>query len=525
MLKTKVKKFVNYLRSHKVMITIVVLILLAIGWYFYKNNSENIKYQTVSVTKGSLSEIVSVTGSVKPLSDVNLSFELSGRLANINVSVGDKVRIGQALLSFENSDLLANINQANANLKHAQAQLDELKKGTRQEQLTLQYTKVNQATSDLAQARASLISTLNDSYTKADDSVRNKIDMMFTNPRTIIAKLIFQTDFQLKSDIEQERVMVETGLVAWNDLLKNLDESSDFNTYSQAAKKNLDLIKKLLENLGLAVNNLSINSGLSQTTIDTWKLNVSTARINVSTAINSLLAGVNQYNTSVSALRLSQDELALELAGATTEQLNAQEALVSQAKAQVDSSEAQFAKSIIKSPIDGVITNIDPKLGETVSAGKDVVSIISYGDYEVEAFIPEADIAKVKIGNTASTTLDAYGSNVNFETTVIKIDPAATVIDGVPTYKVTLKFTNQDERVKSGMTANLDILTNQKNDILILPARVITTQTDGKYVSYTNPADPTELLSKKIITGLRGSDGNIEVVSGLNEGDKVVVNQ
>jgi hypothetical protein len=72
------------------------------------------------------------------------------------------------------------------------------------------------------------------------------------------------------------------------------------------------------------------------------------------------------------------------------------------------------------------------------------------------------------------------------------------------------------------MTANLDIMTNQKNDILLLPNRVVNIKDDGKYVSIIDLNDKSDLLEKKIVTGLRGSDGNVEIISGLEEGDKVV---
>ena len=275
--------------------------------------------------------------------------------------------------------------------------------------------------------------------------------------------------------------------------------------------------------MALAVNNLTASTNISQTSIDTWKLNVSSARTEVSTAINTLLASVDQYNGSISALKLAKDELQLQSAPATTEQLAAQEASVEQVAAQVASAETQLAKTTIKSPINGVVININTKLGEIIPAGKNVVSVISYGDYEVEAFVPEADISKVKIGNSASTTLDAYGNGVDFQTTVIKIDPAATVIDGVPTYKVTLKFAKRDDRIKSGMTANLDILTNHKDNTLIIPSRVIITKDDGKYVTTMSVMGENKTIEKKIITGLRGADGKIEVVSGINIGDSLVI--
>lgn len=522
-MKSKSKLFFEFIRRNKFWTVAVILVIALIGWYFIKNNPENIKYNLISVSRGSISEIVSVTGNVKPLSSVDLAFELGGRVSSIPVAVGDKVSAGQTLLSIDSSDMAANVSQAKANLKRVQAQLDELNKGIRPEQLTLENTKVSQATSNLNQAESSLVSVLNDSYTKVDDAVRNKVDMMFNNPRTVNAQLIFQADSQLLNDIESGRVAIEVSLISWNTLLKNLTASSDFNLYSQTAKKNLDLAKTLLENMALAVNNLTVSANISQSSIDTWKLNVSSARTEISTAINTLLASVDQYNSSISALKLAKDELQLQSAPATAEQLVAQEASVEQAAAQVASAEAQLAKTAIKSPINGVITNIDAKPGEIISAGRNIISIISYGDYEVEAFVPEADISKINIGNISSTTLDAYGSSINFDTKVIKIDPAATVIEGVPTYKVTLKFINQDAKIKTGMTANLDILTAEKNSVLNLPARSIYSKNGGKYVNILG--EKNVVSEVRVETGLRGSDGQVEIISGLNFGDKVVTSQ
>jgi RND family efflux transporter MFP subunit len=491
------KSFLGWVKNHKIWSIVIVLIIILIIWSIIKNSSENTIYTEISVTRGSLSEIVSVTGNVKPLSDVNLAFERGGRVANINVAVGDKIYAGEFLASVSNADLLANLDQARASLKKVQASL-----GDNADQVTLSYS----------QAENSLVNTIKDSYTKADDAVRNKIFSLFNNPAKYRARLSFNTDVFTQEDIEEGKDKVVDSLDAWYRSLSKLNNTSDLVAYYNTAKANLFLVKSLLDKCAEAVNGLSSESdSLTQTQIDTWKLNISTARTNINTAIDTLTNSYDQYKVAGLAVKISKNSTLAEEAG------------IEQAQAGVASAEAELAKSIIKSPISGVITSIDTKLGEIVSANKNIISIISYGDYEVEAFVPEADIAKVKIGNVASTTLDAYGSNVDFETRVIKIDPAATMIDGVPTYKVTLKFTNQDERVRSGMTANLDILTNQKMGVLILPNRVITTQDDGKYVSVLDPADQSEVVEKKIITGLRGFDGNVEIISGVNEGDKVVV--
>jgi RND family efflux transporter MFP subunit len=189
--------------------------------------------------------------------------------------------------------------------------------------------------------------------------------------------------------------------------------------------------------------------------------------------------------------------------------------------ATVDSFKAELAKDQIISPMAGLVTKIEPNLGEFVSPGETVMSVISDGDYKIEAYVPEADIAKLALGNLASTTLDAYGQNVDFPATITALDPAETVLEGVPTYKVTLKFLSSDARILPGMTANLDILASQRQGVLTVPARAVT-DTNGKKTVRILDSNGQTFKERPVEVGLKGSDGAVEVVSGLTAGERVV---
>jgi len=171
--------------------------------------------------------------------------------------------------------------------------------------------------------------------------------------------------------------------------------------------------------------------------------------------------------------------------------------------------------------LDGIVTKVAAKVGEIVSAGVVQISVLSSAKFEIEVNVPEADIAKIKIGDRASVTLDAYGSDVFFDTQVVKIDPAETIVEGVATYKITLQFTHEDELVKSGMTANIDILTAKREQALIVPQRLVMIKNGKKSVLILVGQTVQEVI---IETGLRGSDGNTEILAGLKEGDLVVAN-
>ncbi|MFQ5676657.1 MAG: efflux RND transporter periplasmic adaptor subunit, partial [bacterium] len=149
-----------------------------------------------------------------------------------------------------------------------------------------------------------------------------------------------------------------------------------------------------------------------------------------------------------------------------------------------------------------------------------LVSVISAGRFEIEANVPEADVAKLEIGDTARMTLDAYGDDIVFEARVSKIDPAETVIEGVATYKTTLQFVGGESRAKPGMTANIDILTDSRENVIVIPQRAVITKDGERFVRIeTGEEEPEE---RPVQIGLRGFDGNVEIIEGLEEGEKVI---
>ena len=477
---------------------VVVVVIIAGYFYFFKAKKPN--YEIVVAKKGTVIQEVSVTGKVKPAENVDLAFEKTGKVAWVNAKVGDKVFIGQTLITLVNGDIAAQLDQAKASVAEQKAKLDELKIGTRPEEIQIQQVKVDNARNDL-------IDKIQEAYTQSDDAIRNKVDQVFSNPRTVNPQLNYylNTESVLKTDIEWRRFLVENILNSWK-------SSLDINV--TAVKTNLDEIKLFLDKMALAVNNAGANSSLSQTTLDTWKSNISTARTNVNTAIENL-------SSSESTLAVEENQLSLEKAGNTPEQIANQEAKLEQAEANVKNFQAQLAKTVLWAPINGIVTKQDAKNGEIVAADSPVVSIISESQFEIEANVPEADIAKVKVGDSAKITLDAYGGDTFFDVNVAKIDPGETIIEGVATYKTTFQFTKEDHRIKSGMTANIDILTDKRENVINIPQRAVVSQNKDKIVKILDENGNSKEVKVKV--GLRGSDGNIEILEGVGEGDKIVL--
>lgn len=510
----------KWIKRHFIISSIVLVIVLASGYFYFSRPKPTFSYELSR--RGSVIQEVSVTGNVKAAQNVDLAFEKTGRVVYIPVKVGDKVYPGEVLVSLDNSDLKAQLGQAEANVKAAEAKLDELKRGTRPEEIQIDEVKVNNADFALGDAQKSLVASLEDSYTKSEDAVRNKVDAFFSNPRGANPKLTFSlSNNQLELDLESQRLSIENILNIWNASLVGVSGASNLFLYVASANKNLGTIKDFLDLAALAVNSLAANSSFSQTTIDGYKSNVSTARTNVNTAVSNLSSANSSLTTAQSNLSLAKEELALDKAGSTPEQILSQEATVEGLQAAADNIRAQISKTIIYSPLNGIVTKQEAKIGEIVAPNSAVVSLISEAQFQIEAFVPEVDIAKIKLSDPANVTLDAYGEDVSFEAKVIKIDPAETVLEGVSTYKVTLEFAKEDERIRSGMTANLDISTDRRDDAIFILQRSVISKGDKKFVNILGSGDKVE--EREIKTGLRGSDGNIEVTEGLKEGERVLL--
>lgn len=474
--------------------------------YFSINRKEIPEF--VLAQKKDLIEEVSATGRVKAASSVNLAFEKSGRVSQVFVRIGTAVFPGGILIKLENAELLAQLSEAEANVKVQSAKLDEIKRGTRAEEIEVQTAQVNDA-------KGTLAARIQDAYTKSDDAIRNKVDQFISNSKLKNPLINFSSgDSGLKTDIESRRVDLEPLLTSWKYSLSDLNSAGDLVPYVVSAKTNLERIKLFLDKTAFMLSSITSGANLSQTTLDGYKSDISSGRSNIETAMLNL--------TSAKAdLEIAEKELLLKQAPPIPEKILAQEAALEEALAKAEGIKIQIAKTSLGSPLYGTVAAVDAKVGEIISANSPAVSIISTDTLQVEVNIPEADVAKITTGQQAAITLDAYGSETVFEAGIVSIDPAEKIIEGVATYKATLQFVKKDQRVKSGMTANIDIITARRAGAIAIPQRAVFTSNGDKKVRVLLENGAEE--ERTVVTGLRGSDGNVEIVDGLKENERVMV--
>ncbi|MDD5083489.1 MAG: efflux RND transporter periplasmic adaptor subunit [Candidatus Moranbacteria bacterium] len=180
-------------------------------------------------------------------------------------------------------------------------------------------------------------------------------------------------------------------------------------------------------------------------------------------------------------------------------------------------------KAVLKAPVNGVVTVINYERGEVIGSG----SVKSFGrllstDLILEAKIPESDIAAVKTDQTAAVTFDALESDEKLEASIVEIDPESTVIQDVVYYKVKLRLANIDRRLKPGMSGDIDIHIAEKKGVLTLPTRAVKQDGNTRYVEVKS-ADGKIAERREVKVGIEGSDGQIEIVSGVSEHQEVIV--
>ena len=163
--------------------------------------------------------------------------------------------------------------------------------------------------------------------------------------------------------------------------------------------------------------------------------------------------------------------------------------------------------------------------GETLAAGLSAPTLIVVADLDrlqVDAFVDETDIGKVRIGQEADITVDAFPRRV-FKGQVTKIASGSTIQQGVVTYDVTISPTNLGHQLKPDMTASVTIQTGRRPNVLLVPSEAVKAGKRGATVSVLVKQDgKTIIVPRSVKTG--GSDGvNTEIREGLKENETVVL--
>jgi HlyD family secretion protein len=216
---------------------------------------------------------------------------------------------------------------------------------------------------------------------------------------------------------------------------------------------------------------------------------------------------------SINEKQASLDKL---LAGPDSFDLKTQQLSIQQKQNALSDAREKLADYSVKAPLSGTIASFSANLNDQASSATAIATIIT--DQQIaEVSLNEVDVAKIKTGQKTTLTFDAV-DELTITGTVAEIDSIGTVTQGVVSYNVKIAFDTQDDRIKPGMSATANILTNVRPDVLLVPSAAVKTQGNSSYVQILENGQPK---NQTVQIGL-SNDTSTEIMSGLNEGDPVI---
>jgi HlyD family secretion protein len=498
------------MRNWRNWVIAVVLIAVA-GAGFFALRSRNSKTaasstytQEVAVARGNLVASVSPTGQVAPAKQVEMTVDVTKLpLIELNVTAGQEVQKGTVLARIDPSSLERAVEQAKADLLSAEEVLNEAKNP---------YSELDRqkAELDVAQAEAALEEAQLDTVDK--EVQQAKFDLQSAQLNLTIAQHS-STVGKTVRDLEYT--------VAWHER-----KLSGLQAQLQQGKVDQATVDEEAQALAEAQTKLEAAQANARSTLTAAEDKVATAEealAKVQAGSNAL--GVLQIRNKVAQaeynLAKAKDSLATILAGPDAKTVQLAQARYEAAQATLDKAQTTLEAATIVAPFDGTVVAVGAEVGDLVSSNTSIVTLADLSGLEVLASVDETDISQVKIGQEAQITFDAFTGRT-FRGQVLEVPLEGTLSQNVVTYQVRLSLEGaQDVALLPGMTANVRIVTGQRQNVLLVPLLAIQQGDTGDVVLVQDSIGGTAVTTP-VEVGL--NDGTYaEVVRGLNEGDRVVV--
>lgn len=447
---------------------LAALILLAGGgaaWYFIWGRASTqasaasqaaSETKTATVTVGSIVISASGSGTLVARDTVDLSFSTGGTVSELNVKVGDTVKAGDVLARLSSSGDLE------AGVASAELQVLEAKQALK----TLQ----DNAGLSLAQAYQAWV-TAQETY---DEALR-------TSQRTAYARCGQDVNLRYAAALERAKQKIAA--------INPSDYGSD--AYINA-KSDLDTAQANVNYCGsyTAVEKASAQSKLDVATVD-------------------LQNAEKTYNTLKAASGIDPNELALA------------ESKVTQAETQRTAAQEKLDGIVLKAPMDGKVTFLAAKAGAIVDTTK-YITIADVSHPTVSVAVDETDMDKLVVGKPATVVFDALPDQ-KFTGTVVQVDAALTVSGQ---YRVAKGLVELDpaaaqniERLPLGLNASVSVISQQANDVLVVPVSALKDLGDNQYAVMVKGSDGA-LKLQTVQVGIKDSS-YAEVTSGLTAGEVV----
>ncbi|PIP87175.1 hypothetical protein COW81_01645 [Candidatus Campbellbacteria bacterium CG22_combo_CG10-13_8_21_14_all_36_13] len=518
-------------------IVLVIITIIVFGKIFSSKdvltNNDNLKTVNIEYVLNLSGEKVplSLIGKVESKNEADLRAESQGEITAIYASLGDRVYAGQILAEISNALQRAGVQQAQATLDIAKSNYNKLTSGARGEEKDILFTSVENAQNSYKEAIAGAQNTIQTAYSVADDILFNKIDPLFNGARTERPKLSFITgDSQGMIDAESDRLTIGYVMRDWKSAINSLTEANTINILDES-QKNLEKMRDFLNLIAKLVNIFEPTADIDSTTLTTWKTNILSARSSVNTIISSVISTRTALNGAITSLEIAKKNQEIGNTGGRSEDVVSAEATVKQAEAGLRSAQASLEKTIVRTPISGVLNLFEVKKGDFVSIYQPVAVVSNNNNLVVTTYITEDESRDIQIGNEVSIKENSTGI---ITAIAPGLNPVTKKIEVTISPKDNTKSLVNGETVRISLDRNASIVEQLPTQIRI-PIKALKIEPSRTVVFSVDPTTST-LISHEVTLGpivgekviiKDGINFDLEIVTdarGLKEGEKVIVN-
>lgn len=497
---------------------------------------------TAEVTRGTLTISVTGSGTVQPAQTRDLSFPISGQVAEVLVETGDVVEAGQPLARLDVEELELQLRQSEAELKSAEARLA----AANGEGATPQ--DVASAQAQLRSAQATLDALLNPSAAKVADAeaaiAQAESNLQRSRDDASAAKT--RADLDLRKAVEtltQAQARYATAKANWdyvqgtgNDPLqpsrtdsqgRSVDnELSDAQQRQYAdsfteAESSLRSAELALKQAQLAYDNARQSEVAA---VRDAEAQLAAAQRVLGALKSPDASEVTKARASVEQARVSLERLS---APAGRADLASAEAGLMQAQVQLETAKRAIGQATLTAPFSGVVAAVNVAAGDSAGSSAAALTLIDTSTMYIDASLSESDVGRIEPGQPVALTFDAL-PDLEVEGEVKSVAPTATVQQNVVTYLVRVSFDPGDASIRPGMTATGAIEVERLADVLLAPSRAVQTQGGAQVVQVrSDPGEPAVVV--RVETGASG-DGQTVILGCvdtggqcLQEGDQLVI--
>lgn len=542
----------------------VAIALVASGVVACTTTNAPTQPRTAVVERTSVTSGVAASGSLASLTSQNLGFTKGGQLTAVDVKVGDHVTAGEVLANIDPFPAQQSLNQAQSQLASQQAALTRL--------TTSPVVQGNQASLD--QART-ILSKTKDQANAVQDADQTAIDN---------ANRQLDTDKKTLDKAQDALRSAQSACNAASSGLASGSGSSGSGSSGSTSTGtgSPGTGSSHSGSWGNGSSNAAMNAMMmgsvaaaSAPTTPTACTQVASAQSAVASAKSTVTADRNNVDAAQQKKDVDNQSGKLSIANAQQEVVSAQNALnssasdrqptinqqagqVAAAQSAVDQAARDLQDTTLRAPVDGVVSALNGATGEFVAPsantsalapGSDATIPGTGGDSAASAAAPggsaspvrpggtqflvldnvdefqvvlafaETDAAAITAGQKVQLTFDAV-PDLTLQGSVLSVSPTGTAISSVISYYVTVVLPKGDPRLKSGMTAQAEVLTRETPNVLAVPSAAVHTANGRGVVTVVQP-DGTQ-RSAPVQTGVTG-DGKTQILSGLTEGQQVVL--